>query len=138
MSTTTPTASLVSAIGTINPCITCGACCAFFRASFYWTEADPVTGGLVPQELTIQLTPYLAVMKGTEGTQPRCVCLQGTIGEFVHCAIYPLRSSVCRDFPFSWQDGTANERCDKARIAWGLPPLASPITPQLPDNTRAA
>ncbi|HGC1012017.1 TPA: YkgJ family cysteine cluster protein, partial [Escherichia coli] len=19
-----------------NPCITCGACCAFFRVSFYW------------------------------------------------------------------------------------------------------
>ena len=23
-----------------NPCITCGACCAYFRASFYWTEAE--------------------------------------------------------------------------------------------------
>ncbi|EEX7666747.1 YkgJ family cysteine cluster protein, partial [Escherichia coli] len=23
-----------------NPCMTCGACCAFFRVSFYWAEAD--------------------------------------------------------------------------------------------------
>ncbi|MBB8903342.1 YkgJ family cysteine cluster protein, partial [Escherichia coli] len=23
----------------LNPCITCGACCAFFRVSFYWAEA---------------------------------------------------------------------------------------------------
>ncbi|WP_142908916.1 CxxCxxCC domain-containing protein, partial [Klebsiella pneumoniae] len=24
----------------LNPCMTCGACCAFFRVSFYWAEAD--------------------------------------------------------------------------------------------------
>ncbi|EMK5322830.1 YkgJ family cysteine cluster protein, partial [Escherichia coli] len=23
----------------LNPCMTCGACCAFFRVSFYWAEA---------------------------------------------------------------------------------------------------
>ncbi|EEC8989014.1 TPA: YkgJ family cysteine cluster protein [Escherichia coli] len=23
-----------------NPCMTCGAYCAFFRVSFYWVEAD--------------------------------------------------------------------------------------------------
>ncbi|HBP8873638.1 TPA: YkgJ family cysteine cluster protein, partial [Escherichia coli] len=23
-----------------NPCMRCGACCAFFRVSFYWAEAD--------------------------------------------------------------------------------------------------
>ncbi|OZZ73507.1 zinc/iron-chelating domain-containing protein, partial [Klebsiella pneumoniae] len=23
----------------INPCMTCGACCAYFRVSFYWAEA---------------------------------------------------------------------------------------------------
>ncbi|HDN1328034.1 YkgJ family cysteine cluster protein, partial [Escherichia coli] len=22
----------------LNPCMTCGACCAFFRVSFYWAE----------------------------------------------------------------------------------------------------
>ncbi|MBR7358785.1 YkgJ family cysteine cluster protein, partial [Klebsiella pneumoniae] len=24
----------------INPCMTCGACCAYFRVSFYWAEAS--------------------------------------------------------------------------------------------------
>ena len=24
----------------LNPCVTCGACCAHFRVSFYWAEAD--------------------------------------------------------------------------------------------------
>ncbi|ELS8655369.1 YkgJ family cysteine cluster protein, partial [Escherichia coli] len=24
----------------LNPCMTCDAYCAFFRASFYWAEAD--------------------------------------------------------------------------------------------------
>ncbi len=126
-------------VSTINPCIACGACCAFFRASFYWTEADATAGGSVPQELTHQLTPHLVVMKGTDSSQPRCVCLRGTIGEQVQCAIYPLRSSVCRDFPFAWQDGIANERCDRARAAWGLPPLESnPHIPEQPDTPQAA
>ncbi|EAX0008081.1 YkgJ family cysteine cluster protein, partial [Salmonella enterica] len=22
----------------LNPCMTCGACCAYFRVSFYWAE----------------------------------------------------------------------------------------------------
>ncbi|RBD09468.1 YkgJ family cysteine cluster protein, partial [Xanthomonas oryzae pv. oryzae] len=24
-----------------HPCLTCGACCAYFRVSFHWSEADP-------------------------------------------------------------------------------------------------
>ncbi|MLR39642.1 YkgJ family cysteine cluster protein, partial [Salmonella enterica subsp. enterica] len=24
----------------LNPCMTCGACCAYFRVSFYWAEGD--------------------------------------------------------------------------------------------------
>ena len=35
-----------------HPCLTCGACCAFFRVSFHWSEADPEMGGVVPIELT--------------------------------------------------------------------------------------
>ncbi len=44
----------------INPCMTCGACCAYFRVSFYWAEADDA-GGLVPSALTEPLTPFLAL-----------------------------------------------------------------------------
>ena len=108
-----------------NPCITCGACCAYFRASFYWAEAEPATGGTVPPETTEKLNDFFVVMKGTDQKNPRCIALEGTIGECVSCAIYEKRASVCREFEFSWQNGKPHERCDKARIAWGLPPLTA-------------
>ena len=38
-----------------HPCLTCGACCAYFRVSFHWSEADPALGGRVPFELTAPL-----------------------------------------------------------------------------------
>jgi len=35
-----------------NPCLSCGACCAAFRVSFYWREADGgESGGAVPPAL---------------------------------------------------------------------------------------
>lgn len=59
----------------INPCMTCGACCAYFRVSFYWAEADDA-GGLVPSALTEPLTPFLRCMSGTNQRQSRCAaCL---------------------------------------------------------------
>jgi Fe-S-cluster containining protein len=113
-------------LGMWNPCLDCGACCAYFRASFYWSEADPTVGGLTPAELTLKLTPHHAVMRGTEKTPPRCVALHGEIGKQVKCAIHALRPSPCREFQASWVDGVHNERCDRARAAHGLPPLAPP------------
>ena len=35
-----------------HPCLTCGACCAHFRISLHWSEAEPGLGGLVPIDLT--------------------------------------------------------------------------------------
>jgi len=127
-------------LSTINPCVSCGACCALFRASFYWREADPLFNGSVPVELTERLGNYLLAMKGTSGKQPRCICLKGTIGEQVYCEIYPLRSSTCRDFRYAWQDGVASEPCDKARKAWNLSPLPQPrpVHPNQPDTPQAA
>lgn len=105
-----------------NPCITCGACCAYYRASFHWSEcADGY--GQVPVELTDNLTPHRRVMKGTNSKTPRCIALEGEIGNCVNCSIYDVRSTVCREFPFSYQDGIKNERCDNARMAHGLQPL---------------
>ena len=40
----------------MNPCMTCGACCAYFRVSFYWAEASD-GGGTVPVHLTEPLSP---------------------------------------------------------------------------------
>src|SRR5690606_32277045 len=109
-----------------NPCVACGACCAYFRVSFYWSEAAPTAGGSTPSELTIRLSPHRALMRGTELRIPRCAALQGTIGEQVHCTIYASRPSPCREFQASWAHGVRNERCDRARAAHGLPPLSPP------------
>lgn len=105
-----------------NPCITCGACCAYFRASFHWSECNDGYGK-VPVKLTENLTHHRRVMKGTNLSKPRCIALVGEIGNCVSCSIYEDRSSVCREFSFSYQNGIKNERCDQARIAHGLQPL---------------
>lgn len=108
-----------------NPCLSCGACCAHFRVSFYWSEADSAAGGLTPADFSVKLTPFLIAMRGTERTPPRCAALEGEIGRRVRCTIHPLRPSPCREFRPSWVDGPRSERCDRARAAHGLPPLDS-------------
>lgn len=110
---------------TINHCLSCGACCAFYRASFHWMEADIETPGGVPSELTDKFRYHLLVMKGTNQPSPRCIALNGEIGRNVFCRIHDRRSSVCREFEPSWQNHTPNPRCDKARLFWGLNPLTS-------------
>jgi uncharacterized protein len=117
----------------INPCLDCGACCAFFRASFYWAESDLASEGGVPSELTEKLNDFRMVMKGTTGSCPRCIALKGNIGDRVYCSIYESRASVCRDFQPAWLNGEPNEQCDNARAKWGLVPLPPGIW-RLPDN----
>jgi len=120
-----------------NPCLTCGACCAFYRASFYWAETTAGSPGGVPEHLTEKINDFRVQMKGTRGEKPRCIALLGEIGKHVQCNIYEQRASVCRDFPPSLLDGVVNERCDKARQAHGL----QPVTPKdwgLEDFPRAA
>jgi Fe-S-cluster containining protein len=111
----------------INPCIECGACCAFYRASFYWGESDLCTPNGVPSELLEKLNDFRFCMQGTQGSKPRCIALMGIIGKKVHCSIYERRASVCREFVPSWQEGTPNQECEKARALWGLPPLTPDI-----------
>jgi Fe-S-cluster containining protein len=109
--------------------LTCGACCAHFRVSFYWGESDLAQGGTVPPDLTEDLTPFRCCMKGTNQQHPRCAALQGEIGASVRCTIYEDRPSPCREFGVDWSaDGlrfTPEElaRCTQARAAWGLPSL---------------
>ncbi|MFN7726459.1 MAG: YkgJ family cysteine cluster protein [Rubrivivax sp.] len=96
-------------------CQHCGACCAQFRVSFYWAEADDAPGGTVPVALTQPVGPLHRCMQGTAQRPVRCVALQGTVGERVACSIYAQRASTCR----SVQPG--DEQCLKARQAHGLP-----------------
>lgn len=109
--------------GWTHPCVSCGACCAFFRVSFYHGE---VGARGIPEDLVTPVTPFHAAFKGTTSkTNCRCVALQGSIGHFgTTCAIYESRPSVCRDFIPSFEDGMPNEHCDRARAAHGLKPLA--------------
>lgn len=113
-----------------NPCRTCGACCAYFRVSFYWGETDKAPGGYVPSELTAPLPPFYHLMRGTDRNPPRCIALEGEVGHSVRCRIYERRPSPCRDFGVQWRNGRVEitpemlERCNQARMAWGLPPLS--------------
>ncbi|GGF62132.1 YkgJ family cysteine cluster protein [Alteromonas lipolytica] len=102
-------------------CVSCGACCATFRVSFYWTEADPFTGGTVPEELTAKISPYIVAMEGTNQPVPRCVALTGKIGQQVSCDIYENRSSTCREFAAGSAD------CLKARLKHGITDDVIPI-----------
>jgi Fe-S-cluster containining protein len=112
----------------LHPCQSCGACCAFFRVSFYWREAEEAAEGReapVPRELTEDRNALFRVMKGTnDNHHVRCVALEGKVGESVACGIYALRPSPCRDFQASFEDGTHEGRCDSARAKYHLRPLS--------------
>lgn len=107
----------------VHPCLTCGACCAFFRVSFHWSEADPAHGGTVPIALTEPLRTHERAMRGTSQARPRCVALDADIGRYSRCTIHDQRPSVCAQVPASFEFGAASAQCDKARIAHGLPVL---------------
>lgn len=106
-----------------NICLSCGACCANFRVSFHWAETTLVTADGVPQELTEVISSHHNCMKGTNQKQPRCIALQGTVGQQVSCTIYSQRSSTCRDFDILDEQGQINEQCTKARAAYQLLPV---------------
>ncbi|WP_274644767.1 YkgJ family cysteine cluster protein [Pseudomonas serbica] len=115
-----------------SPCTSCGACCAFFRVSFFWGECQS-SGGTVPDDTVELVTPSLVAMRGTSQPNPRCTKLAGEIGEDVRCTMYEQRSSSCRDFDASWENGEHNPRCDDARAKHGLPPLSpQPVINHIP------
>ncbi|WP_348946072.1 YkgJ family cysteine cluster protein [Chitinibacter sp. FCG-7] len=98
-------------------CMSCGACCASFRVSFYFGESDAVPGGTVPNALVEPVTPFLVAMRGTNQPQPHCTALQGRVGEAASCGIYELRASTCREVD------VGDERCNTARARYGLPAI---------------
>src|SRR5690606_34043842 len=109
-----------------NPCLSCGACCAHFRVSFYCGEVAGEGGGTVPADLVSQVGPLRACMKGTEYGGQRCIALRGELGkDGIHCTIYAQRPSPCRDFTTWMEDGSPNPDCQRLRKAIGLPPLPS-------------
>ena len=60
----------------MHPCQKCGACCASFRVSFYWIEAENYIENSVPQNLIEDLDMSTRCMKGTAHKhQPKCMAL---------------------------------------------------------------
>ena len=101
----------------MHPCQPCGACCAAFRVSFYWSEA--AERGL-PDSLTGQLNPWLGRMNGTNQSSPRCQALQGEVGRETCCNVYSQRPSPCREVE------PGDEKCRTARARHGMGPLNLP------------
>ena len=99
---------------TSSPCQTCGACCASFRVSFYWAEAE---ARAIPLELTEQVNATFSCMAGTNSRTPQCAALQGMVGQDLSCRIYQQRPSPCREV----QPGDAH--CNRGRAIHGLAPL---------------
>lgn len=108
-----------------SPCLSCGACCAHFRVSFYCGEVAGENGGTVPVDLVRPISPLRVCMAGTERGGGRCVALRGELGQpGIHCAIYLQRPTPCREFEVWQPDGSVNPDCQRLRAALGLPPLA--------------
>lgn len=107
----------------LHPCQECGACCAYFRVSFYWRETEE--GAFpVPRASTEEYSDFRLCMKGTNlKHRSRCVELEGKVGERVGCQIYLSRPTPCREFAAAFENGLGNPRCDEARARYGLRPL---------------
>jgi Fe-S-cluster containining protein len=99
-----------------SDCRRCGACCAAFRVSFYWAEADALG---IPDALVEQIGPWYACMAGSNANAvtPRCHALAGEIGKAVVCTIYAQRPSPCHEL----QPGDA--QCSTARKHYRLPAI---------------
>ncbi|HGC2700211.1 TPA: YkgJ family cysteine cluster protein, partial [Escherichia coli] len=80
-------------------------------------------GGTIPARLTEQVSPLHRCMIGTNQKNPRCIALAGTPGKEASCTIYENRSSTCREFAMSGENGIENEACNRARCRYGLPPI---------------
>ncbi|MHC1740696.1 MAG: YkgJ family cysteine cluster protein [Anaerolineaceae bacterium] len=117
-------------MGSYHPCNQCGACCAFFRVSFYWGETNSIQLSGIPVALIERLDDFFQCMKGTNTLRPHCIALQGKIGDRVSCSIYSNRSSSCHNFGFHTVNGQLIIsgknliRCNKARAAYNLPPIS--------------
>ncbi len=71
----------------------------------------------MPSDYVEPLTAVYSCMQGTNQKQPRCIALDGVIGQQVSCTMYEQRSSSCKEV----QAGDA--QCAKARQAHNLIPL---------------
>lgn len=114
---------MLSQLTAQDTCLSCGACCAFFRVSFYWAEGEQM-----PEDYVEPINAIYSCMKGTNQSQARCIALQGEIGVQVSCGMYEARSSGCREVMM------ADDQCNKARAGYGMIPLIHIAEPDYADN----
>lgn len=107
-------------IATLEPCLNCGACCATYRVSFYWAEADALA---IPDQMVEAITPLYACLAGTNQARPRCQALTGEVGQAVKCSMYLQRPSPCHELQ------AGDEKCNRARAKHGLPALQANTLP---------
>jgi Fe-S-cluster containining protein len=98
----------------MNPCTACGACCAAYRVDFHRLDLDTAPGGAVPAGLTFPLTANLVRLRGTDDFPPRCIALEGEIGQTVRCTIYAQRPGPCQELE------AGSDACNRARRRHGL------------------
>ncbi len=94
-----------------NICLSCGACCAAYRVSFYWSEAKELG---IEDTFIEELNSLRLCMAGTKHQSIRCRALQGVVGREVFCIVYSRRPSPCREV----QQG--DDKCNRARAKYGL------------------
>ncbi len=105
-------------------CLSCGACCAAFRVDFHCSDLATAEHPGVPLALTVPVTANLLRMRGTDEAPPRCIALDGVVGQAVRCTIYEQRPGPCHDFAPYAPLGIGDDACDRARRRFGLAPLA--------------
>jgi uncharacterized protein len=94
-----------------NPCVSCGACCAY---SENWPRFS------TEDDAALELIPAVLVNTRQSGMRcegDRCAALSGNVGVATSCTIYAVRPEVCR----TCMPGDAE--CAMARRKFGLPPL---------------
>ena len=114
-----------SQVNAFAACRACGACCATFRITLPRCELDTAPGGHVPAELTEPYTPTTAAMREHPEIPHRCIALEGSVGQSVHCMIYAKRPTACSEFAPLAALGIGDEACNAARRRQGLPPLGT-------------
>lgn len=99
---------------TDNPCVRCGACCAYSANWPRFSTEDDAALSLIPDALVNER------QSGMRCDGERCCALSGQIGVATSCAIYAVRPEVCR----SCEPG--DPECNMARRRHGLCALPTP------------
>ena len=103
-------------------CQSCGACCHNHLSNVRqglddYDEVNVRSPLLEDDEIAHK---YTFVRKGKHymrmvSDKPRCIALEGTVGERVGCTVYSQRPSICRQFE------AASEGCLKSRREQKIP-----------------